>query len=212
MSTENTVFVNKGGNAQSTRVAGAKTAKPSPVVKMAVVGIVFLGLFYANQYSAQLVHNISNLPVHGVALNQPQETAAPPRQETLYPLLAESTRKANELRQAAGNDLIDWDRLFGQVSRSAAAKPAPEPTQPAPAPPVLDAFPLLRAGAQLQALTPQGAVINDEYVEVGQPVTSLAYPSTDGQRMLYPTLAAKGADWVELKEAAGKRRIRLHLL
>jgi hypothetical protein len=188
-------------------VKSAKSAKPSPVVKLAVFGILSIGLFYANQYSAQLVQRISSLPVQGRVAVEP--AAAPtPKQETLYPLLAESSRKANELRQAARDGRIDFDALFDQTLRSAQPEPQLTETPPVPA---FDGFATVRQVAQLQAITPQGAVINDTYVEVGQSVTSLGYPSSDGQRTYYPRLQAKGDDWVELREAQGRRTLRLQL-
>jgi hypothetical protein len=191
----------------------SRAAKPSLVVKLAVVGILGIGLFYANQYSAQLVQDISHLPVQGVAVAVQEDSPAPAvRQETLYPLLAESTKKANEWRQATGGVPINLDQLFGQVPRSAQPAPAATIEEPKAAPPpVFDGFAAVRSLALLQALSPQGAVINDTYVEVGKPVTSLGYPSPDGQRTLYPTLVAKGGDWVELREAQGRRTLRLKL-
>lgn len=62
--------------------------------------------------------------------------------------------------------------------------------------------------------TPAGQTVYcdmDTYVEVGQSVTSLGYPSSDGQRTYYPRLQAKGDDWVELREAQGRRTLRLQL-
>jgi len=177
------------------------------------LGIVGIGLHYANQYSAQLVQDISHLPVQGLALVAQEDSPTPAvRQETLYPLLAESTKKANDWRQATGGGPIDLDQLFGQVPRSAQPAPAAVAEEPKAAPlPVFDGFAAVRSLALLQALSPQGAVINDAYVEVGKPVMSLGYPSPDGQRTLYPTLVAKGADWVELREAQGRRTLRLKL-
>lgn len=207
--------------------------KPSPVVRLAMLGILGIGLAQAFQSSQWVDAHIAALPVVGQAGEGQGDGAAAPAAATLdrniVPLLMESQQKkelmAPSLRagEFAGTDSID--RIFGNVSprlearlaararadAQAQAQAQDNPTSAAapemPPAVVLDYFKLLEAQVTVQALTPGAAVINGRLFEVGEPVTTLAYPSSaDPARKVHPVLLRRVSDGVVLREAEGERQ------
>lgn len=222
----------------------AKKEGPSPIVKLAGVGIVLIGLYYGYQMLGQAQQWIERLPVEGLRAEETAEETASPRRgginrDELHPLLVASNSKLSAYRERESQgELTALDGAFGrdraqaerearlaaeQAAREAAAKEreALEKAQKAgippglgiPLPPVTlgDTFSALERTARVQALMTDGAIINGDYVEVGQPISSLRYPSSDAQRWLTPTLARVSAEAAYVQEANAKRVLRLKL-
>lgn len=165
-----------------------------------------------------------------------------PVSRTMHPLLVESNQKAAALRQIAGGAPANLDALFGreaaqkeldekkrkeqEVEKALQALKNPPATPPAnaagapgappvPAVPVVqppDYFKLLAQRVRVQAVMPDGAVINGGFYGQGEEVKTLGYPTVDGKKMLYPTLESVQGETVFLAEAeGGKRKIKARL-
>lgn len=239
-----------------------KRNKPSPIIRLALVGSALIGLFYGHQMLQKAVAQLEQLPVQGqsVAAAEPsaQETAEPVRrrqvQKSMHPLLVESRQKEKALNQSAlsasGSSL---DAMFGRLQveeeleakarkekedreraeqdrkrmeaearkaeeaakRLANALPAlgsPEgradaPPVPAPvAPKPRDEFAELATVVKVQAIMPNGAIVNGGFFALGQPVDTLAYRNAKGEKQ-FPVLVQVQAAQVQLQEAGAERRI-----
>lgn len=224
-----------------------KTTSPSPLVKLAGIGILAIGFFYLNEGLQTLSQRINDLPVQGKAeeVAEPAAAAATgPVSRTMHPLLVESNQKAAALRRDASAAPANLDALFGrdaaqkeleekkrkelEAEKAQLALKAPPPvpggTPGSPAtsdtpgvPPVpvvlaVDYFKALAQRVRVQAVMPEGAVINGGFYSIGDEVKTLGYPAADGKKMLYPSLEAVDGETVLLSEAqAGKRKIKAKL-
>lgn len=193
-----------------------KPAQPSPIIKMAVLGIVSLGFFYLADVLGQAAEWIQRLPVEGATFSSradsPAPAAAPVTGAAIHPLLQESSKKAADLRSAAprsGSEtvMVSLDTLFGrsaaQRALAANAAPARAPAPPgasAPLPPLYDDISLLKQVIQLQATTSNGAIVNGSFYGVGEPLTGVPYQSSKTNAVRYPVLTAVRRDQVTLTE------------
>ncbi len=217
------------------------TAGQSPLVKLALIGSIGIAFFYLNDGLQYLQLRIADLPLQGKA--QQSAAAAPDVSansaalaKSLHPLLVESKSKAAVLREGPAAD-TNLDALFGRdkaqqeldarkkkeaeqdkvaKAAQAAASSAAAGTPAVPATPVLpaiDHFKLLAFKVRVQAVMKDGAVVNEDFCEIGAEVKSLGYPSADGTKTLYPRLHSVDGEVVLLSEAgSGVRKIRAKLL
>ncbi len=216
-----------------------KSNNPSPIVKLAGVGILFIGFFYLNVGLQKASQYINELPVQGKAAETapaPQDAqAAGPVSRSMHPLLVESNQKAALLRrEGPQGEASNLDALFGRDAaqkeidekkrkeaeiEKAMKSPPPTPassSSSAPAPavaamPVFDYFRGLAQRVRVQAVMADGAVVNGGFYEVGADVKSLGYPSADGKKTLYPVLESVEAETVYLAEPDSKRKIKARL-
>lgn len=216
------------------------TTGQSPLVKLALLGSLGIGFFYLNDGLQHLQLRIADLPVQGKAQ---QAAAAPQADtavasanlvKNMHPLLVESKNKAATLREGSAAD-TNLDALFGRdqaqqeldarkkkeadAEKAAKASQAVAVSSAAGVPPVpaalpaIDYFKLLALKVRVQAVMKDGAVINEDFCEIGAEVKSLAYPSSDGTKTLYPRLHSVEGEVVLLTEAgSGVRKIRAKLL
>lgn len=211
--------------------------KASPIVRLALLGIVGLALAQIFQSSQWVDAYIEALPVVGEPVKEQDAAAAPAApvlDRNIVPLLMESQQKKELMAPAlragefAGTESID--HVFGNVSPRLAARlaaraqgtlggqavepppsPGEEPSLPPPV--IIDHFKLLQARIKVQALTPDAAIINGRLFEVGERVTTLAYPSrVDAFRFVHPLLLRRVNDGVVLREAEGPRQFTARMV
>lgn len=98
-----------------------KSGSASPVVRLAVVGIVLMGAYYAWSGAATLTQRIAELPVEGLSEMVPDTEAVATGEgarQALHPLLVESSRKTRESRAApapvTAESLRRLDDVFGR--------------------------------------------------------------------------------------------------
>lgn len=132
-------------------------------------------------------------------------------------------------REAAQKELDEKKRKEQEVEKALQALKNPPATPPAnaanaagapdappvPAVPLVqppDYFKLLAQRVRVQAVMPDGAVINGGFYGQGEEIKTLGYPTVDGKKMLYPTLESVQGETVFLAEAeGGKRKIKARL-
>lgn len=166
--------------------------------------------------------------------------ATGPVSRSMHPLLVESNQKAAALRRDSSAAPTNLDALFGRDAAQKeldekkrkeleaekaqqAAKvppgvpgsgisPAAPGTPLVPAVLAIDYFKALAQRVRIQAVMPDGAVINGGFYSVGDEVKTLGYLAADGKKMLYPSLESVDGETVLLSEAqAGKRKIKAKL-
>ncbi len=204
----------------------------SPIVKLAGVGIVMLALHALWNANGMVLGRIAALPVQGKAAEAP--VAAPaagapaPETPSLAPLLIES--RARALQSSApvlSQSAETFSTLFDTKPEPTAKDPAkdaakvasgalpasPElppalPTMPVPA--SVDHFAELAAVLRLDAVAPDGAVVNGTFYPLGAELTGYAYPDKAGKSVAPKLLSAQGREAL-VAEPGGKRRLRLKL-
>lgn len=245
-----------------------KRNQPSLVIRLALVGSVLIGLFYANQMLQKAVGQLEQLPVQGQSVASAEATAQadsqaePTRrrsqvQKSMHPLLVESRQKEKALNQSAlSADGSSLDAMFGRLQvqeeldakakkeaedreraeadrkkleaearkaeetakRLANALPALGSPQegaqggaqaapsPVPAPKPRDEFAELAMVVKVQAVMPNGAIVNGGFFKLGEPVDTLVYRNAKGEKR-HPVLVQVQTAEVQLQEAGAERRI-----
>ncbi len=218
--------------------AAPNSSTGSPIVKLAGVGIVLLGLHALWSANATVMARIAELPVQGKAATAAPATpaAGAPAAETpsLAPLLIESQSRA-QARQAnapaLGQSAATFTTLFGTQPDAAAKEAAkgsekgadkgaaqglpPSPALPdsaaaVPPPPPVDHFAELAGVVRLDAVAPDGAVLNGVFYAVGAELTPYAYPDKAGKTVAPKLQSAQGHEAL-ITEPGGRRRLRLKL-
>lgn len=188
-------------------------SRQSPIVKMAALGSMAIGLYFVLQGTHWVNERISELPVHGrleaAAADSTPAVPADPRR-SLHPLLVESSSKAAALplTDPAPPVGAGFDAAFGKGDKPSAS---PEASVPSVAMPLRDFFRELAGRVQLQAVTATGAIIGGRYVEVGSPLPMYAYPDARTGAARVPKLSAVTRQGVVISDARGARTLRITL-
>ena len=199
--------------------------KTSPVVKMAGLGIVAIGIFYAGQGLQRVETMIADLPVQGQTAPKAEGAAAPnaPTTETmrnLHPLLIESSKKVAALRHANATPVTQTaeqlDALFERKDPEPEKKKVAEKAPPAapaepPAPPPVDYFKFLPQALKVQAVTGEGAVINGKFYAPGDKLPDFAYPKAGTTVLITPIVKAIDGESAVIEEPGSGRQFKVRL-
>lgn len=187
-------------------------ARPSPIVKMAGLGIVAMGLYFLLQGTHWVSERISELPVQGrleSASADEAPVATPDPRRSLHPLLVESSNKAAALKPDASAPAgAGFDAAFGKGDSPATPL---EASAPVAAPLLVDYFRELSTLVKVQAVTATGAIVGGKYVEVGSALPMYAYPDARTGLPLVPKLVAVGTRSVTVADARGLRKLQIAL-
>lgn len=190
-----------------------QSTAPSPLVKLALVGIAGIAFFYVSEGVGQVSKLIRNLPVEGTAFSQgPTAASAPmvaPDIASIHPLLVESSRKvtssptegegpqAQPVEQVTG--MVSMDKLFERVEPIVAA---PKQGGTVNLNMKMDAlvfdFKHLLPYVQLQATSKDGAIINGHFYSVGEKIQSAAFVREATDLPEYPTFESMTSESVVL--------------
>lgn len=180
-----------------------KTNTVSPVVKLALLGILCIGVYYFSQGVKELTKFAKELPVEGMVEKASATTkkAAPAitTKESIHPILVESKARlqASEIPVDPGAS-----RSLDEVFEKAAP--------PATLAPVLVGFDSLRARASLEAIVGNGAVINGRFIEKGGKLVGTPFHNADGTQYLYAKLVEVTSDYVVVSAGPGQKlKLRL---
>lgn len=189
------------------------SARPSPIVKMAGLGIVAMGLYFVLQGTHWVSERISELPVQGrleAVASEEAPAVVPDPRRSLHPLLVESSSKAAALKPDASAPAgAGFDAAFGKGDAPAVL--TVEASTPTAVVPLMDYFKDLAGMVRVQAVTSSGAIIGGKYVEVGAPLPMYAYPDARTGLPLIPRLAAVSARSVTVSDAKGLRTLQISL-
>jgi len=116
--------------------------------------------------------------------------------------LEAEARKAEETAKRLANALP----ALGSPQGGAQAAPSP-----VPAPKPRDEFAELAMVVKVQAVMPNGAIVNGGFFKLGEPVDTLVYRNAKGEKR-HPVLVQIQTAEVQLQEAGAERRIVARLL
>lgn len=183
-----------------------KTNTVSPVVKLALLGILCIGVYYFSQGVKELTKFAKELPVEGMvekASATPKKAApAITTKESIHPILVESKARlqASEIPIDPGASR-SLDEVFEKATSPASA---------ATLAPVLVGFDSLRARASLEAIVGNGAVINGRFIEKGGKLVGTPFHNADGTQYLYAKLVEVTSDYVVVSAGPGQKlKLRL---
>lgn len=184
-----------------------KSDTNSPIVKLALVGILSMGLYYASEGVKSLANYAKALPVEGTVQkedpNAPKVQAKLSDKESIHPILIESKKKLTQdaLPKSEG-PVKSLDEIFGKAEE-------PLTRLSAPSTPVFT-FSDIKSRVRVQGILNNGAVINGKFFEVGAKVTTAPYYNDNATATLFPKLMNISGDTVVLKSAKGST-VRLSL-
>lgn len=199
------------------------TKPKSPIVTMAVAGIVLCGVYALWIQGQKLPLMLSGLPIEGQTVPKAAENqnanASVEVTKNLPPFLIEATKKqggVGTLTTAA--PVKPLDALFNrqeevvikekQVAKAEIEKKIDVP----PPPPPFDYFMNLSRVVKLQAISGDGAVINNKYYEVGQLIDALAYPIAGKSKLVSPLLLKVDNEAIYLEDPITKRHVAIRLI
>lgn len=154
--------------------------KPSPIIKFALIGIMFMAIAQTKQGTAYINEKIAALPVYGkqeIAKEDQKKPvqANPDLVKNLVPILVESSEKSKIDVDSNNKNVLD-DKL--SPPEEAKTKGAPE-TVKLPEAPKVDAGSVLDEMSYdlvLDATTKNGAIISGTGYSVGEKVTVNGVP------------------------------------
>lgn len=149
--------------------------KPSPIIKFALIGIMFMAIAQTKQGTAYINEKITALPVYGKQETNKEEQkkpvqANPDLVKNLVPILVESAEKSKIDVDTNNKNVLD-DKL--SKPEEAKSKPAMPDATKAPEVPRLDAGAVLDEMSYdlvLDATTKTGAIISGTGYNVGEKV------------------------------------------
>lgn len=173
-----------------------KTILDSRLIQLAFA-LLFLGILFKGTQTT--LPTLQALPIYGINNTAAQQTNINDDLKNLYPLKAQHNKNATP---TPTTEIISVDNAF---IPTVVAPEAPQNKTP-------DYFTLLKNNniLTLQAVTDNGAFINDHYYSFGTGLTEFAYPSANG-KTITPVLNRLSPDIVTINEHPGKRHFNLTL-
>lgn len=170
----------------------------SPVIQLSLAVLGLAGLLMLLQRHAP---SFEALPISGIRTGMTPPAADPASLANLYPLVAKAAK--DKTSPPKPDDVIPVDDIFipRTVSKEVLSIKAPDYFQ------ALNSNKLLT----VQAISDDGAIINQKYYRFGAPMSDWAYPGPAGKEISPILRRAKQSGSVRIEERPGSRTFLLTL-